>query len=543
MEKKIAIIGAGASGLTSARHALLNNYCPVIFESSTSIGGLWKYKPEKCDDASVMKTTVINTSKEMTAFSDFPPSKTLANFMHNTEMYKYLENYANEYNLVKYIKFNHKVQSIFRHESYDNTGNWVITYSDNNNKIKSEVFNGVLLCTGHHKIPNWPEKFPGQDKFKGKITHAHNYKDHRGYEDKIVVVVGVGNSGGDIAVELSRISKSVNLVTRRGTWVFNRIFDFGVPFDIVLNRRFLFSLKRFTPSWLNNAIIESKLTKRFDHKMYGLQPKHRVLSAHPTVNDELPNRLACGTIKIRPNIKCFGETFITFEDGTILQNVDEVIFCTGYNFDFKIIEDGNLIPVIDNNCSLYKYMYPLETTNYNNLAIIGLIQPYGSIMPISEMQARLFFETLSGRLSLPSKKEMLIDINKKKEVMSQRYYKSKRHTIQVDYMDYMDEIAEMIKCKPNPIDYIFNDFKLFYALLFGPNVPYAYRLKGPHPWKEARNALLSLNERTIYPTYTARKMDIDECSRKFVLFLSNTEKISFILLCVSFILIFVLFLC
>uniref|UniRef100_A0A0K0ETL1 Flavin-containing monooxygenase n=1 Tax=Strongyloides stercoralis TaxID=6248 RepID=A0A0K0ETL1_STRER len=542
MKKKVAIIGAGASGLTSARHALLNNYYPVIFESNNTIGGLWKYKPEKSDDASVMKTTVINTSKEMTAFSDFPPSKMSANFMHNTEMYQYLEDYANEYDLIKYVKFNHKVKSICRHENYNNTGDWVVTYIDNNEINKSEIFNCVLLCTGHHKIPNWPEPFPGQDKFKGKISHAHNYKDHRGYEDKVVVVVGIGNSGGDIAVELSRISKSVNLVTRRGTWVFNRIFDYGIPFDIVLNRRFLFALKNYTPDWLNNTVIESKLTKRFDHKIYGLQPKHRVFGAHPTVNDELPNRLACGTIKIKPNIKCFGETSITFEDGTIIQNVDEVIFCTGYNFEFTIIEDGKLIPVIDNNCNLYKYMYPLETKNYNNLAIIGLIQPYGSIMPISEIQARLFYEVLNGNVLLPSKKEMMIDIENKKKLMRQRYYKSKRHTIQVDYMDYMDEIAEMIKCKPNPIDYIFKDFKLFYALLFGPNVPYAYRLKGPHPWKNARNVLLTINDRTIYPTFSARKVDVNEFSRKIILFISNTEKISLILLTFCIILIFALFL-
>uniref|UniRef100_A0A0N5C9X5 Flavin-containing monooxygenase n=1 Tax=Strongyloides papillosus TaxID=174720 RepID=A0A0N5C9X5_STREA len=542
MEKKVAIIGAGASGLTSSRHAILNNYTPVIFESNNSIGGLWKYKPEESEDASVMKTTVINTSKEMTAFSDFPPSKMLANFMHNSEMYKYLEAYANEYDLIKYIKFNHKVQSIRRHENYDVNGNWIVTYTNSSEETKSEIFEAVLLCTGHHKIPNWPETFPGQDKFKGKITHAHSYKDHRGYEDKVVVVVGVGNSGGDIAVELSRISKSVNLVTRRGTWVFNRIFDYGKPFDLVLNRRYIFSLKKYVPEWLTNSVVESKLTKRFDHKIYGLQPKHRVFNAHPTVNDELPNRLACGTIKIKPNIKCFGETSITFEDGTILQNVDEVIFCTGYSFEFKIIENGQLIPVIENQCDLYKYMYPLETTNYNNLAIIGLVQPYGSIMPISEIQARLFFEGLSGRISLPSKDEMMADVEEKKYLMSQRYYKSKRHTIQVDYMDYMDEIAEMIKCKPNPMDYIFFDFKLFFSLLFGPNAPYAYRLKGPHPWRGARDALLTIEERTIYPTYSARKMDINECSRKFNLFISSSEQISVFLFISCLILIFLLLL-
>lgn len=105
------------------------------------------------------------------------------------------------------------------------------------------------MCSGHHKIPNIPKAWEGQDKFKGQALHSHSYKDHKGYEDKVVVVVGIGNSGGDVAVELSRIAKQVclfiveickgrqvYLVTRRGTWIFNRIYDYGVPLDAVLNR-------------------------------------------------------------------------------------------------------------------------------------------------------------------------------------------------------------------------------------------------------------------------------------------------------------------
>jgi dimethylaniline monooxygenase (N-oxide forming) len=73
----------------------------------------------------------------------------------------------------------------------------------------------VLVCTGHHAKPNLPT-FPGQDKFKGRIIHSHSYKDHIGYEDKNVIVVGIGNSGVDLACELSRIAKSVYISTRRG---------------------------------------------------------------------------------------------------------------------------------------------------------------------------------------------------------------------------------------------------------------------------------------------------------------------------------------
>ena len=83
-----------------------------------------------------------------------------------------------------------------------------------------EEFDGVLCCTGHHVEPHVAH-FEGEKEFKakaikftprnlqGKILHSHSYKDHVGFEDQRVVVVGVGNSGGDVAVELSRITKQV----------------------------------------------------------------------------------------------------------------------------------------------------------------------------------------------------------------------------------------------------------------------------------------------------------------------------------------------
>ncbi|KAJ1375014.1 hypothetical protein KIN20_038237 [Parelaphostrongylus tenuis] len=62
----------------------------------------------------------------------------------------------------------------------------------------SEVFDGVLLCCGHHAIPRLPSPWPGQDQFKGRVIHSHSYRSHKGYEDKVIVIVGIGNSGGDL---------------------------------------------------------------------------------------------------------------------------------------------------------------------------------------------------------------------------------------------------------------------------------------------------------------------------------------------------------
>uniref|UniRef100_A0A0K0D5K3 Flavin-containing monooxygenase n=1 Tax=Angiostrongylus cantonensis TaxID=6313 RepID=A0A0K0D5K3_ANGCA len=112
---RVAVIGAGASGLPAVKSALEEECEVVCFEMSDDIGGLWRYKPNICPgEGTVMRTTVINTSKEMTAYrratfywkpkvlktpifsSDFPPPNDAANFMHNTELLQYFHSYAKQ---------------------------------------------------------------------------------------------------------------------------------------------------------------------------------------------------------------------------------------------------------------------------------------------------------------------------------------------------------------------------------------------------------------------------------------------------------------
>ncbi|KAK5976602.1 Flavin-containing monooxygenase [Trichostrongylus colubriformis] len=414
---------------------------------------------------------------------------------------RYLVSYADHFDLKKYIKFNHKVLNIERANSYEKTGQWDVLYEDPSGAKKSEVFDAVLLCCGHHAIPNMPSPWPGQEHFKGRVIHSHSYRSHIGYEDKVVVIVGAGNSGADLAVELSRIAKQVvYLATRRGTWVCNRIFTYGEPFDIALNRRYLELVRNLTPDWIVNSVVESSLNKRFDHERYGLKPKHRIFSAHPTVNDELPNRIACGTVRVKPNIREFGERSVTFEDGSVVENVDVLILATGFKFHFPMVECGKLIPVQNNVVDLYEYMYPTETADHNTLAVIGLIQPLGSIMPISEMQARLFYENLFGSQRIPAANEMRKSIREKREAINARYVKSPRHTIQVDYIGYMDELAGLIGCKPSVFSIFKKDPILALQIYFGPCVPYEYRLQGPHPWEGARDAIMRVDERVFKAT-------------------------------------------
>lgn len=77
-----------------------------------------------------MKSTVINTSKEMTAYSDFVPPAEFANFMHNRKMLRYFELYADHFHLHKYINLQHTVTNVERSDTFEKDGTWMVHYID-----------------------------------------------------------------------------------------------------------------------------------------------------------------------------------------------------------------------------------------------------------------------------------------------------------------------------------------------------------------------------------------------------------------------------
>ncbi|XP_029474103.1 dimethylaniline monooxygenase [N-oxide-forming] 5-like isoform X2 [Rhinatrema bivittatum] len=437
MVKRVAVIGAGASGLVCIKSCVDEGLEPTCFERTDDLGGLWKFK------------TLVRSVRKCPDFSS--------------------------------------------------TGQWeVVTEMDG--KQESAIFDAVLVCTGHHTDPHLPlESFPGIEKFKGRYFHSRDYKDPDEFLGKRIIVIGIGNSGGDIAVELSRTAQQVFLSTRRGSWIVNRVSDHGYPVDM-LTSRFLNMIKHTFPSSLVNWVGESKLNHRFDHANYGLKPNHRIFSQHPMVNDDLPNRILAGTVLVKPNVKKFTETSAIFEDGTEEDNIDVVVFATGYSFAFPFFEES-VIKVHTNQVSLYKYVFPPDLEK-PSVAIIGLIQPLGAIMPISELQARWATRVFKGVNQLPPASNMKSDIAWKKKVMQKRYVTSNRHTIQVDYVDYMDELATVVGVKPNILNLFLMDPKLAKEVFFGPCTPYQYRLTGPGKWSGARQAILTQWDRILKPTRT-----------------------------------------
>ncbi|VDM95130.1 unnamed protein product [Thelazia callipaeda] len=536
---RVCVIGAGASGLPAIKECRAGGLDVVALERTNDIGGIWNYRPDLNEGGTVMKSTVMNTSKEMTAYSDFPPPANFCNFMHHSKVLEYLRDYARVNNLYEYIRFNTTViQVLIEKLDLQVTQvekSWEVL-TDNGNK---ELFDFVMICNGHHSIPLYPEisgNFSGMQEFQGRILHAHQYRDYQGFEGKDIFIVGIGNSALDIASELSGVANSVTVSTRRGAWIFNRVSKGGIPNDLTVMTRMYDYLIDKLPWTVANDFMEHRLQLRLDHDLYGLRPNHRFLQQHPTINDDLPNLLCSGRIIITEDVKCISERSVQVEGGRCFP-ADIIIFATGYTFSFPFLNPESIIPIKEHEVTLYKYVFPL---NHPTLAVIGLIQPIGSIFPISEMQSRWAVAVFSGQVRLPFYSDMMNDIELKQAQIKRRlknlillllyisschhhgvnlkqnfqnnfinrYFKSLKHTIQVDYIKYMDEIAELIGCKPNLKKYIFTEPSFFLRLLISANAPYIYRLDGPGSWDQAKEALITLPDRVKTPLKNR------ECSMK-----------------------------
>lgn len=166
------------------------------------------------------------------------------------------------------------------------------------------------------------------------------------------------------------------------------------------------------------------------------QPDHEPLHAHPTVSDDLLSRLGHGDITVKPNIERFEGGSVFFEDGTS-EEVDLVIYCTGYRITFPFF-DPSVVDPSDNRMDLYKRVVSLD---HPGLYFIGLVQPLGAIMPLAEAQSAWVADLIAGEGGLPDRAAMARDVALTQSAMERRYVASKRHTIQVDFENYLREIS------------------------------------------------------------------------------------------------------
>lgn len=504
MPKRIAVIGAGPSGLVTLKELRAEGHSVVCFEKAESLGGVFRFHET---EGVVWESCRLTSSTLITAFSDFPIAGTSAHHQPVGDYVAYLTRYAQEFDLQPHIRFNTTVETV--RESPSNR--WSVRIRDSEG-AREETFDAVAICSGLHQNPHTPD-LPGQESFSGETMHASQYRRPAQIVGKRVLVVGAGESGADIAAEVAANASETVLSLRRGVAVVPRT-RLGMPRDL-LTTRLLHSPAHWIFQTRNPADDSKRRTYRWAFLPYlfvdkALQLAVRYFWEYPpllrasslaavrvnfrtqrlieqllatsggtlfeqfrTKTENFVQAIAEGRCRCAPAVERFEGSHVLFQDGSEFRP-ELVIFCTGFRVKTAFLE-----PEI---AEVPRFLHTFHPGIGPNLAFIGLVRPaIGAIPPLSELQARWFAQLQSGRVTLPPGEEMRESIQYWQE-FRRHFFRALKGGLGhlVEFPPFCDELASRVGCKPTWSDIRKESRRFQQRFLNGPFVAAQYRLVGPH---------------------------------------------------------------
>ncbi|KAE8055966.1 hypothetical protein FH972_012770 [Carpinus fangiana] len=355
--RHVAVIGAGAAGLVTARELRREGLSVVVFEQGDQVGGTWVYTPRVESDplglgsiratvhSSLYRSLRTNLPRECMGFRDYPfvsrdgPDGDPRRFPGHREVLMYLKDFAREFGIAELVRLETEVVHVGLVE--DSKWKVISRKSGSDEAGVDEIFDAVVVCNGHFTEPRVAE-IPGISKWPGKQIHSHNYRVPEPFRDQVVVLIGSSASGLDISREIAAVAKEVHIAAR--------------------------------------TFVDGTLGKQAGYDNLWLHPMIE------SVRDD-------GTVY--------------FLDGSFIL-ADVILHCTGYKYHFAFLETDGYVTVDDNRVGpLYKHIFPPVLAPW--LSFVGL--PW-KVIPFRmfELQSKWIAGVLSNRLMLPSQKEMMEDV-------------------------------------------------------------------------------------------------------------------------------------
>ncbi|GIE29437.1 monooxygenase [Actinoplanes italicus] len=408
---RVAVIGAGAAGLATIK-ALVDAGCtPVAYERNDLPGGLW---------TDTYASLHLNTSKGRTEFADLPMPAEWPDYPSAGRVAGYLADYADKFGLTQHIRYGSTVTRVERGED------WTVTTDTGD----TERYDAVIVANGHNWQPRLPEPgYPGT--FDGIAVHAHDYRTPDVFRNRRVLVVGMGNSAMDIAVDASHVAGGpVLLSARHGVHIVPK-YLFGRPADATGGA--LAAL----PWRLRQRLAETMLRLAVGTpQRYGLPaPAGGLFQNHPTISDTILHRLTHGEVVARPGIERLDGRCVVFTDGTA-EPVDVIVWATGYRVHIPFLTSRWLGPDPE-RLPLFKHVFHLDDPS---LAFVGLMQSTGSAFPVVEAQAKLAAAYLSGTFALPPAADQRRAVDRDLRAAIERWGERARPHMRVDFDRYVADL-------------------------------------------------------------------------------------------------------
>lgn len=511
--RRVAVIGAGPAGLCTAKECVENGHDVTTYDAWKQVGGEFGNR--------FWPGGRLTSSPYVTCFSDFEPKKKpngQENWLHKTkeEYVAYLNEYAEHYNVTPTLKLEQAVVKVSMKKLSDDdapTYNLtVVSWKDGKKQMRTDgPYDHIAFCIGGNRTPHIPES-PGFESFKkagGEVYHSAHLGNANSVEEafnwadnKRVVGVGMGESMADIYAlmldEHPRPPKDCYVAIRSGSWVIPRVN----PLNGLVNDWDSTRVRYSMPKWAHNmsvvfcgfladsfALSENK-ERSIRFKLIKSIPGAKPCYKPATKSNRFISCLARDKAQlIHAGVSKFEGKKMYFTDGTVVEDVDCVIYGTGFEkfdpFVDQIVFEGQAPPEV---CPCGRFLRMFDPAFGSSVAFIGMgIRPLvGSVPTISEIQARLFALVVSGERTLPPTDVMVARAASDRDLSFKEFGTDNANGLSssngwksvTNWIPYMDTIAREIGCLP-PARWMITRPFLAAKLMYGPMNVMHYRLSGP----------------------------------------------------------------
>ncbi|MET1010441.1 MAG: NAD(P)/FAD-dependent oxidoreductase [Gaiellaceae bacterium] len=304
-EAEIVVVGAGASGLSAAACLARHGRRPVVVHRDERVGGTWRGRYDRLH---------LHTTRRFSGLPFHPIPRSYGRFVSKDDYARYLEEYAER--LALDVRNEVDVSAIAPAES-----GWRLE-TDNG----SWSCSAVVVATGRHRRKVLPE-FPGAEAFGGAIVHSADYGSGRSFAGRKVLVVGIGNSGAEIAADLAEQGASrVEIAVRTSPPIVSRQIA-GIPVQL-----FGILLSPLPGAAVDRAAAKMRRFALGDLAPYGLGPPGwgSFSEKRPAVIDVgFVRELKAGRVRVRPDLHELRPGGAVFSDGSE-EDFDVVVAATGF---------------------------------------------------------------------------------------------------------------------------------------------------------------------------------------------------------------------
>ncbi|KAK4406029.1 putative indole-3-pyruvate monooxygenase YUCCA3 [Sesamum angolense] len=312
------IVGAGPSGLAVAAGLKQQGVPFVILERASCIASLWQNR--------TYDRLNLHLPKQFCELPYIPFPENFPEYPSKHQFINYLESYAKHFDIDP--RFNELVQSA----KYDETcGLWRVKTVGNNNSTTEYICRWLVVASGENAEKVVPE-FEGLREFNGNVMHACDYKSGEDFREKRVLVVGCGNSGMEVSLDLCHHHAAPSMVVRSSVHVLPREILGQSTFELAV------SMMKWMPLWVVDKILLGAARLILGNlAKYGLKrPSMGPLQLKntagktPVLDIGTLSKIRSGDIKIVPGIKKFLQGGVELVNGEVLE-IDSVILATGYS--------------------------------------------------------------------------------------------------------------------------------------------------------------------------------------------------------------------